>query len=159
MDGMTRNWHSKAAKDPMPSKRAKLRPTTVLADPEQWSEKSKQSVAFGFRREYQDQAYNCWHCQAAAIFTAQDQKYTFEVKKASIDQRRVLCEACWLESNRLQASLRECETQWCQSKVQLQVDKTFLGRWLDLLEALEKYVSYKPDTAKKNMLSKFLAKL
>jgi hypothetical protein len=134
-----------------------MRPTSVPADPEQWSEKSKQSVAFGFRRDYMDKAYNCWHCQAASIFTAQDQKYTFEVLKESIDQRRILCQACWLESNRIRASLRDCEEQWSLSKVQLQADEIFLGRWLGLLSALEKYVPYKPDTAKKNMLAKLLA--
>jgi 3-demethoxyubiquinol 3-hydroxylase len=29
-----------------------------------------------------------------AMFTAEGQKYTYEVRKASIDQRRVLCEGC-----------------------------------------------------------------
>jgi hypothetical protein len=133
------------------------RPTSVPADPEQWSEKSKQSVAFGFRREYKDTLYNCWHCQAASVFTAQDQKYIFETQKASIDQRRILCLACWIESNRIRALLRDCEEQWSLSKVQLQVDANFLDHWLGLLLTLEKYVPYKPDTAKKNMLSKFLA--
>jgi hypothetical protein len=136
-----------------------MRPTSVPADPEQWSEKSKLSVAFGFRREYKDQPYNCWHCQVACIFTAQDQKCTFEVKKASIDQRRVLCEVCWQESNHIRASLRDCEVQWSLFKAQLQIDEAFLNRWLDLLVALEKYVPYKPDTAKKNMLSKLLSKV
>ena len=134
-----------------------LRPTSVSADPELWSEKSKQSVAFWFGRDYQDKPYNCWHCQAASIFTAQDQKYTFEVLKASIDQRRILCQACWLESNRIRAALRDCEEQWSLCKAQLQAAKIFLGCWLGLLLALEKYVPYKPDTAKKNMLSKLLA--
>lgn len=128
----------------------------VPADPEQWSEKSKQSFASWVCREYKDKLYNCWHCQVACIFTAQDQKYTFEVKKASIDQRRILCQECWLESNRLRASLHDCEAEWSLSKVHLRADAKFLCRWLDLLLALEKYVPYKPDTAKKNMLSKLL---
>jgi len=133
-----------------------LSPTAVPADPEQWSEKSKQSVAFRFCREYKDKPYNCWHCQAASIFTAQDQKYTFEVLKASIDQRRILCQLCWIESNRIRASLRDCKELWSVSKAQLRADETFLRRWLDFLVALEKYVPYKPGTAKKNMLSKLL---
>jgi hypothetical protein len=133
-----------------------LRPTSVPSDPEQWSEKSKQSVAFGFRSDYKDKPYNCWHCQGASIFAAQDQKYTFEVQKASIDQHRILCQACWLESNRIRALLRDCEEKWSMSKAQLQTDEIFLGRWLGLLSALEKFVPYKADTAKKNMLSKLL---
>lgn len=135
-----------------------VRPSSVAADPEQWSEKSKQSVAYGFKREYQDIAYKCWHCKADCVFTAQDQQYTFEVKKASIDQRRNLCATCWTESHRIRAALRDCETQWSEAKSQLQADKAFLGRWSSLLVSLEAYVPYKPDTAKKNMLAKLLEK-
>jgi hypothetical protein len=133
------------------------RASTVPADPTQWSEKSKQSVAFGFTREYNDIAYRCWHCKAECVFTAQDQKHTFEVKKASIDQRRILCAECWSGSHRIRAALRDCEEQWATAKAKLQADKAFLNRWLELLTALEAYVPYKPDTAKKSMLGKLLA--
>jgi hypothetical protein len=132
------------------------RVSSVPADPTQWSEKSKQSVAFHFRRKYEDISYKCWRCKAECVFTAQDQQYTFEVKKASIDQRRSLCSTCWLESHRIRARLKECEAQWSESKVNLQIDKVFLSNWLDLLIRLEEYVPYKPDTAKKNMLGKLL---
>lgn len=133
------------------------RQTSVPADPEQWSDKSKQSVAYGFIREYNDKLYKCWRCQAECVFTAQDQKYTYEVKKASIDQRRSLCAPCWSESHRIRDMLLECEEQWAEGKSKLQVDKSFLSRWSELLVALEAYVPYKPDTAKKNMLAKLLA--
>ena len=129
----------------------------IPADPTQWSEKSKQSVAFEFVREYKDIPYTCWHCQTECVFTAQDQKYTFEVKKASIDQRRLLCSKCWSESHRIRRELQDCEVQWAASKEELQVDRTFLTHWLELLTLLEAYVPYKPDTAKKNLLSKLLA--
>ena len=141
----------------MSSMSKKMRPTAVRADPEQWSKQSKQSVAFGFRREYKDKPYHCWHCQSPSVFTAQDQRYTFEVLKASKDQNRILCRACWLDSIHIRTALRECEEQWSRSKVHLQLNKTFLVHWLGLLVALEKYVPGKPDTAKKNMLSKLLA--
>lgn len=131
-------------------------PSSAPADPAQWSAKSQQSVAFGFVREYTDIPYRCWHCQTDCVFSAQDQKYTFEVKKASIDQRRILCEACWTESNRIREALRDCESQWAESKPRLQGDKDFLSRWSALLVALEAYVPYRPDTAKKNMLGKLL---
>jgi len=133
------------------------RPTSVPADPEQWSEKSKQTVSYGFIREYTDKPYACWRCQVECVFTAQDQKYTYEVKKASIDQRRFLCAACWSESHRLRNMLLECEERWSKGKAKLQADKPFLTHWSELLVALEAYVPYKPDTAKKNMLAKLLA--
>lgn len=133
------------------------RPFSAPADPEQWSEQSKQSVAFHFRKTYEDIAYRCVRCKVACIFTAQDQKYTFEVKKASIDQRRCLCASCWAESHRLRALLLECESSWAESKQSFQRDAEFLARWLDLLNALEAYQPGKRDTARKNMLNRLLA--
>ena len=133
------------------------RPTSVPADPEHWSDKSKQTVAYGFIREYTDRPYKCWRCQAECVFTAQDQKYTYEVKKASIDQSRSLCEACWSESHRIRNMLLECEERWAAAKAELRGNKSFLTHWFELLVALEAYVPYKPDTAKKNMLAKLLA--
>jgi hypothetical protein len=134
-----------------------IRPLSVPADSTRWSESSKQSVAFGFVHKYEDIAYKCWHCQAHCVFTAQDQKHTFEVKKASIDQRRSLCAECWSESHRLRAELRDCEEQWAAAKGKLKVDRAFLNRWLELLTTLETYVAYKQDTAKKDMLGKLIA--
>lgn len=106
------------------------RPTSVPADPEQWSDKSKQTISYDFIREYTDEPYKCWHCQAECIFTAQDQKYTYEVKKASIDQRRSLCAACWSEAHRIRNMLAECEERWAEGKAKLQTDKSFLTHWL-----------------------------
>ena len=131
--------------------------TPVPADPSQWSEKSKQSVAYEFVREYKDIAYKCWHCKAECVFTAQDQKYTFEVKKASIDQRRRLCSSCWSEAHRIREALQSCEEKWAQSKKDLKTDRGFLSGWLEQLNLLETYVPFKRDTARKNMLSKLLA--
>jgi hypothetical protein len=133
------------------------RKTSVAADPTQWSEKSKQSVAFHFKRSYTDIEYKCWRCKAECVFTAQDQKYTFEAKKASVDQRRSLCAECWSQSHRVRAELEDCARQWEGGKAELQRNRAFLARWLELLVLLEEYVPYKPDTAKKNMLNKLLA--
>jgi len=91
------------------------------------------------------------------VFTALDQKYTYEVKNASINQGRRLCLECWAESHKIRAKLQECEEKWAQSKVSLQSDRGFLGQWLDLLKLLETYAPFKRDTAKKNMLGKLLA--
>ncbi|ABM93334.1 zinc-ribbon domain-containing protein [Methylibium petroleiphilum] len=132
------------------------RPTTIPADPEQWTEENKQTLSYHFIREYTDKPYKCWRCHAESVFTAQDQKYTYEVKKANIDQQRLLCATCWSESHQIRAALEDCEEQWSAGKPQLQSNKPFLSRWLELLVALEAYVPYKPDTAKKNMLTKLL---
>jgi hypothetical protein len=132
---------------------------TIPADPEQWSAQSKNSVAYLFTREYSDISYKCWSCCAPSVFTAEDQKYTYEVKKASIDQQRVLCQTCWTESNRLQSLLKEKDRLWSESKRYLQTDQTFLSEWLDLLQRLEHYIRYKPEKAKKNMLKKLIERI
>lgn len=131
--------------------------SAVPADPEQWSEKSKQSIAYHYTREYTDIHYDCWRCKDPSVFSAQDQKHNFEVKKASIDQRRILCGSCWAGSNQIRAQLNDCTSSWEVSKKELQHDGAFLKNWLDLLVRLEEYVPYKPDSAKKNMLKKLLA--
>lgn len=128
----------------------------VPADPEQWSEKSKRSISYHLVREYTDIQYNCWRCKAPSVFTAGDQKYTFEVKKASIDQRRILCSSCWSESNQIRVLLSEFAAAWAASRNELRHDKAFLERWLESLVRLEEYVPYKPDTAKKNILKSLL---
>lgn len=138
-------------------KKSTHRPSLVTANPEQWSEQSKRSVAYDFRNEYEDIAYNCVRCEAACVFTAEEQKHTFEVKKASIHQRRYLCASCWAESHRLKAALLECESSWMESKKRLERDVGFLTRWMDLLKTLEAYEPGKQDTARKNMLTKLIS--
>jgi hypothetical protein len=133
-------------------------PNTVPADPTQWSEESQRSVSFEWVREYKDLRYTCWNCKREAVFSASDQKYTYEVRKANINQRRVLCEPCWNESNRVAGELAQCDEQWAGAKDKLRTDSAFLIRWLDLLTLSETY-TYKRDTAKKNMLKTALARL
>jgi hypothetical protein len=129
---------------------------SVPADPHQWSEQSKHSVAFYFRREYVDRPYKCWRCGAACTFSAQDQKYTFEVKKASVNQRRNLCAMCWSESHRLRTALSEHDVRWTAEKSDLRSDKEFLCEWLDLLTRWKQFAPYKLDVAKMNMLRRLL---
>jgi len=57
---------------------------SVAADPRQWSEKSQRSVSAAWKKEYVDIPYSCWRCKKAAVFSAEDQKYSFEIKKNQI---------------------------------------------------------------------------
>lgn len=124
----------------------------VAADPDQWSEQSKQSVAFHFKREYVDEPYACGRCGASCVFTALDQKYTFEVKKASIDQGRKFCADCWTESHRMRADMVAREERWAAEKASLQADQAFLGEWLALLMRWKEFAPYREDIARINML-------
>jgi hypothetical protein len=112
-------------------------PAGVPCYPESWSEESKQSVAYSFPpRPYRDKAYLCWRCRAPDVFTAADQKHTFEVRKAHISQQRILCRACHREWAGLEREARECRRRWAAEQPALLRDLEFLRRWLAVLEAL-----------------------
>jgi len=127
-------------------------PNSIAADPSKWSEQSKQSVAFHFKRNYVDEPYDCRRCGAPCVFTAQDQKYTFEIKKASIDQRRRWCAACWSEAHQLRVAMNERDSRWAVEKSTLQADRDFLSGWLELMTRWKQFEPYKQDVAKINML-------
>lgn len=131
-------------------------PSSVPANPAEWSTASQRSVSAGWTTEYTSYRYTCWRCRASAIFSAEDQRYTYEIKKAPIDQQRSLCESCWRRSNQISSELREIERTWAGSKGMLRSDRPFLERWLWLLTERDEYVAYRSDTAKKNMLTKLL---
>jgi hypothetical protein len=117
-------------------------PAGVPCDPEQWSEDSKRSVAYEFApRPYRDKAYLCWRsrCRAPDVFTAAEQKYTFEALKANISQQRVLCRACHRVWAGLDREAHEYRQQWLNNRAALRRDAEFLRRWLVVLEALPEY--------------------
>jgi hypothetical protein len=132
---------------------------SVPADPSRWSEKSQQTISVNFVKQYVDIDYNCWRCKRAAVFTAEDQRYTFEVRKAPIDQRRILCGDCWKESLVIAKDIASNEIKWKESKSSLQKDVAFLENWLQLLTSRETYVPYHPNTATKKMLQKLIQKI
>ncbi len=127
---------------------------SVPADPSKWSEKSQHSVSFHYVKEYTDIPYSCWRCKKSAVFSAVDQKYTYEVQKAPIDQRPILCTECWRELLEINRDIKQCEQQWAESKKSLRSNADFLTKWLNLLTSREGYVPYHPNTAAKNMLLK-----
>jgi hypothetical protein len=131
---------------------------TVTADPTQYSRQSLQSYGAAWIKEYSDIEYRCWRCKKADVFTAEDQKRSFEVKKNYIWQRRNLCRDCWMEANKIRKNLETNQERWASSKTTLKEDLGFLSEWLELLIKLEKYFGYRPDTARKNMLKKLLSK-
>ena len=129
---------------------------TVKADTNQWSRQSRQSYAVYDTKEYVDIEYFCWRCGKPDVFTAEDQRHSFEVKKNYVWQQRILCRPCWAEANGIRKALNARQAQWAKSKASLQKDNSFLSDWLQLLTKLEEYVPYRADTAKKNMLTKLI---
>lgn len=131
-------------------------PAGVPCDPEQWSEDSKHSVAYEFTpTPYRDKAYQCWRCLRQDVFTAAEQKHTFEVHKANVSQQRVLCRACHREWVILKQEALECRQRWAAEGPVLASDQEFLRRWLEVLEALPKYNRTR-DTANIVMLQRLI---
>jgi len=131
-------------------------PDSVPADPAKWSASSQRSVSAEWTTEYTSFRYSCWRCRALAVFSAEDQRYTYEVKKANINQQRSLCENCWSRLIAIAKDLAECQSRWSKAKALLAKDRAFLEQWLRLLREKEEYVPYRADIAKKNMLAKLL---
>jgi putative zinc ribbon protein len=146
-------------KDGKPRMEQKTKVNSVPADPTNWSEQSQRSISFHYIREYNDITYNCWRCARSAIFSASDQRYTYEVKKAPIDQRRILCTDCRKESLCIEQDIKSCERCWSDSKSVLRSDSSFLTAWIGLLTSQEGYVPYHPNVATKNMLRNLLEQL
>lgn len=136
--------------------RSPVRSEVVMTDPSLWFEQSQRSVGVSWTKEYRDIEYQCWRCSSSAVFSAQDQKHAFEVKKSPIDQRRILCNECWRQSLDVREKLANGVERWENTKALLAKDRAFLSLWLGLLESLEEFVPYRPDTAKKNMIKKLL---
>lgn len=90
------------------------------------------------------------------MFSAEDQRHSYEVKKHHVWQRRILCRGCWAEANEIRKRLATCRQQWSASKAKLKNDIVFLSSWLRLLTSLEEYVPYKPDKATVGMLAKLI---
>lgn len=114
----------------------------IASNPDDWSEASKRSVAYSFDPQpYLDKAYLCLRCSAPDVFTAEDQKHTFEVRKANISQQRSLCVTCHREWFHLDREVREYRRQWATDRRGLHRDLKFLRHWLVVLEALAGYNS------------------
>jgi hypothetical protein len=110
------------------------------ADPANWSEASRRSVGAIFPpRPYTDIEYVCWRCKRPDVFTAEQQKHAYEVRKAYIWQQRILCRECYRERQALEQEARVCRRRWADERRSLRSDLGFLRRWLTVLEALPEY--------------------
>lgn len=132
------------------------RRTSLAVNANEWSAQSKRSPHFYLKRAYIDQVYKCFHCAAACIYTADEQKYELEIKKNSIYKRRIFCTACSAELHRLKAAIGVFENRWKMEKIILHTDRKFLEEWLYLVVSFGEFKPHKQDQAKVNMLRKIL---
>ena len=106
--------------------------------------------------QYEDICYDCIACGAPSTFTAEAQKQAFELRKAYIWQRRVLCDACFETRRTCERELRAIRSRWRASRAEALRDAAMLQRWLDLLCLLPRYGARR-DVAAIAMLRKTLS--
>jgi hypothetical protein len=110
----------------------------VKVEKENWSQSSKQSYAYlGDNEFYDNIPYLCYKCGISSIFSAEDQKETFEVKKAYIWQTRYLCNTCYEDLKLLKLKINEYEASW--EKERDKGSAPYLLEWLSSIKALPKY--------------------
>ena len=113
---------------------------SVRVKKELWSEKSKAGLDYAFAGQfYEDQRFTCRACGKPSVFTAEQQKYTYEVKKAYTWEQHVLCQACFSRRNKLEAKSADFAALWKKNKKGLKDDRAALRRWKEVLESLPRY--------------------
>jgi Probable zinc-ribbon domain len=128
----------------------------VPVDKDRWSEKSQGGLDYVFAPEnYEDKPFACRACGQKAVFTAEQQKYTYEVKKAFTWEQHVLCAACFRQRNELLAEATVFAASWAKDKALLKRDRSALQRWKEVLELLPTY-GIRKDGARIRMLTKAL---
>jgi hypothetical protein len=90
---------------------------------------------------YEDITYVCRKCSKTAVFTGEEQKQSYEVKKNYIWQRHTLCGQCNAELYRLKVRNLALQERWTKEKKSLQRDFYFIGEWLSVIEQFPAYGS------------------
>jgi len=112
----------------------------VRLNKEGYSCSSKRSVGFDYLGEYyEDKRYQCKKCYKSTVYTAEEQKEAFEVKKRYMWQQRFLCGCCYNEMCSIRRELQEMEQHYCENREQIISDEKFLRKWLKLLVEYTKY--------------------
>lgn len=105
-----------------------------------YSESSKRSEGFWFLGDtYEDIRYQCKKCTKSTIFSAEEQKETYEVKKRYMWQQRTLCNDCYKEMLQIKTELQDIEEYYCSNKQECLQNRDLLLKWLRLLNEYPTY--------------------
>jgi hypothetical protein len=81
----------------------------------------------------------CLKCGRSFVFSAQEQKYAFEVKRVYPGWLPTLCPACSQKWAALEQKILEFEHSWEADRETLESDQAFLANWLGLLREAQPY--------------------
>ncbi len=131
--------------------------TSAPVDTSQWSEESKRSLHYRSAPDvYEDKLFACRKCGCQAVFTAEQQKREYEVKKANTLQQHVLCQTCFVVRHELGAESSSFAERWQNDKARFKNEPQAIRRWIEVLNLLPQYGGYK-DAGRIRMLAKLLS--
>jgi hypothetical protein len=134
----------------------KVIPFRYKAEKERYSESSKRSYGWQLRGGYYaDIEYVCRKCKRKSVFSAFEQKKSFENRNEYLDQCRVFCSECWRKGRQLKAKLREMEQKYCEDKAKWLSEREFLLEWLNLLKEYAPYTR-RPNVMRMRFIEKHL---
>lgn len=113
----------------------------ILMDREKWSESSKRSCAYDvlLTTYYENISYRCRKCSRPSVFTAEEQKIAYELRKEYIWKKKTLCSNCYLDLELLRKKEKQFQEEWTKNKEILKADYKFLCAWLEVLEDVPSY--------------------
>jgi hypothetical protein len=115
-------------------------PLPVLVNAENWSEESRHSLKYiSAPIEYRDIQFTCYRCRTVAVYSAAEQRESFEVKKRYLWQRRILCQQCFLVRLAFEKEIKGFNIRWLTERQLMEKDPELLKRWLELLRDLPFY--------------------
>jgi hypothetical protein len=114
----------------------------AIIDRSLWSKSSQKSSGGHYDERashYENISYRCCKCFAGCVFLDEAQKIAYEIEKKFVWWLPSLCAKCQLEVSALRVEDRLCQERWKEDKATLMVDRTFLSRWISVLDAIPTY--------------------
>jgi hypothetical protein len=138
----------------MSSSRKKKQPVGVPVDVGQWSDAARRRLGYlPAPAFYEDRVFACRSCQCEAVFTAEQQKFEFEVNQAHYRRQRIFCPSCFARRCELQSFNDHFASLWNAREEGSRTDVPGLLMWLDVLTELPQY-GLRRDTARIRMLER-----
>lgn len=115
---------------------------SVLIDRAQWSKSSQRSCGGHYDSKaihYENISYLCVKCKNKSIFSAEAQKFSYEVKKHFIWRVPSLCQNCQSQLDTLLSAEREFQKSWNVNREAMKLNIVFLKNWLNTIQEIHTY--------------------
>ncbi|WP_152600140.1 zinc-ribbon domain containing protein [Cellvibrio mixtus] len=112
---------------------------SILIDRARWSKSSQRSQGSHYSSNamyYENISYLCVMCKNKSIFSAEDQKFSYEVKKQFIWRIPTLCHNCHENLTRLLSKEREFQKLWNVNREEMKLNVSFLKDWLNTIKEI-----------------------